>query len=98
MLLGVWIQERARAKARLMLVFLSMLTKGLVMGLFAAITGREMFPANPKGPLYKWLGKASHGSPPALLEPPRNGRAQALLSAPSHPLPERHSRASGRRR
>lgn len=30
--------------------------KALIMGLFRHVTGRDMFPANPKGPLYKWFG------------------------------------------
>lgn len=37
--------------------------KALVVGLWERATGQEMFPANPKGPLYKWFGKPSSGSP-----------------------------------
>ena len=32
----------------------------LVRAGFKGATGREMFPANPKGPLYRWFGKATH--------------------------------------
>lgn len=40
-----------------MTLFLVGLVKSVFMGLIAAVTGREMFPANPKGPLYRWFGK-----------------------------------------
>lgn len=77
-----------------MTIFLSMMAKALVMGLYAAITGREMFPANPKGPLYRWFGQpkgasANHAEPPAPLVSQQHGRAaelyaerQILLPAP----------------
>lgn len=43
-------------------IFLGCLLAGLVRAAFKAITGREMFRANPKGPLYKLF---NHGSSPA---------------------------------
>lgn len=43
-------------------VFLATMVKAFVLAIFAQVTGREMFPANPKGPLYKWFGGASRGS------------------------------------
>lgn len=38
-------------------VFVAMMVKGVVLGTYTLITGKEPFPANPKGPLYKWFGK-----------------------------------------
>jgi hypothetical protein len=40
-----------------------MFLKAVVVGLFEAVAGRDMFPANPKGPLYKWFGKPKDGQP-----------------------------------
>lgn len=31
--------------------------KALILGAYQAMTGKEAFPANPKGPLYKWFGR-----------------------------------------
>ncbi len=39
----------------------------LVRGLYKRFTGKEPFPANPKGPLYKWFGGANHGSSREML-------------------------------
>lgn len=67
-------------------IFLAMMFKGLVMGAYTLITGKEMFPANPKGPLYKWFGGASHESSPALPQPLSRGQSLARLSErPSRP-------------
>lgn len=38
-------------------IFLVAVVKAIIMGAFEMVTGRDMFPANPKGPLYKWFGK-----------------------------------------
>lgn len=37
-------------------IFLSTALAGAVQAGYTAITGKDMFPANPKGPLYKWFG------------------------------------------
>ena len=42
-------------------IALTLVAKALVVALFEAVTGRDMFPANPKGPLYKWFGKPKGG-------------------------------------
>lgn len=39
-------------------IFLIALITAAIREGFYRITGRDMFPANPKGPLYKWFGKA----------------------------------------
>lgn len=61
-------------------IFLGCLLAGLVRAAFKAITGREMFKANPKGPLYKWLGGANHGSSPAPLPNRQRGREPERFS------------------
>jgi hypothetical protein len=79
-------------------IFLATFIKGLVMGVYSAITGKEMFPANPKGPLYKWFGKANHGSspekPPSLSHDQPVAQLESPPVQPPLPLP----RASERRR
>jgi len=40
-------------------IFTVAFVKAVIMAIFAKVTGREMFPANPKGPLYKWFGGAN---------------------------------------
>lgn len=51
-------------------IFLAMAFKGMVMALYQAITGREAFPANPKGPLYRWFGKPNHSTGLERLKQP----------------------------
>jgi hypothetical protein len=54
-------------------IFLSAAGAALVQGIYRLVTGRDLFPANPKGPLYRWFGKASHedrSEPPAKRLPP----------------------------
>lgn len=40
-------------------IFAATFLKAVIMAVFARVMGREMFPANPKGPLYKWFGGAN---------------------------------------
>lgn len=49
-------------------IFLSALLAGALRAGYKAVTGKDMFPANPKGPLYKWLGKTTHEKHRELLE------------------------------
>jgi len=52
-------------------IFLSCALAALVQAIYRAVTGRDLFPANPKGPLYRWFGKASHEEePPGKRLPP----------------------------
>lgn len=78
---------------------------GIALGTFVAalirtgykhVTGKEMFPANPKGPLYKWLGGANHGSS-SQLDRHQHGQEQERLSAPLDRPPVRLLPASKRR-
>jgi hypothetical protein len=82
-------------------LFLAMMLKGFVMGLYSLITGKEAFPANPKGPLYKWFGKpkgASHDSPPTPSQLQNRDRLLERLSElPDRPHAPRF-RVLGRRR
>lgn len=36
-----------------MTLFLTMICKAVVMGVYTLFTGKEMFPANPRGPFYR---------------------------------------------
>jgi hypothetical protein len=51
---------RNRGKLRTMVsyvgIFLGTMLAGAAQFGYKAITGKDMFPANPKGPLYKWFG------------------------------------------
>lgn len=38
-------------------IFLSVVGAVLVQGIYKLLTGKDLFPANPKGPLYRWFGK-----------------------------------------
>lgn len=49
-------------------IFLSAMLAALVQAAYKGITGKDMFPANPKGPLYKWFGGASHREGRELIE------------------------------
>jgi hypothetical protein len=41
-------------------IFLSAVGAVLVQGIYRRATGKDLFPANPKGPLYRWFGKKDH--------------------------------------
>lgn len=78
---------------------------GIALGTFAAAliraeyqrrTGKPMFPANPKGPLYKWLGRPSHGLRPEPLDPQRHGQEVERLASPPAPQPSLRLPASER--
>jgi hypothetical protein len=62
-------------------IFLSVLLAGLVRAIYARITGKEMFPANPKGPLYKWLGKTTHEKRQELLAKRLRDQEEERLSS-----------------
>lgn len=79
-------------------IFLAVMFKGVLFGLYTAITGKEPFPANPKGPLYKWFGGANHGSSPALPDSLPRDRLLARLSEPPSRPPAPRFRVLGRRR
>ena len=57
---------------------LAVFAAGLVRVAYKGLIGRDMFPANPKGPLYRWFGKATHD--PVQLRP-------LMLRAPSEEPP-----------
>lgn len=65
-------------------IFLSCALAALVQAAYKGVTGRDLFPANPKGPLYKWFGpkegRATHADPQSRLESPPHGRPMARLS------------------
>jgi hypothetical protein len=45
-------------------IFLSTALAAAIQGGYKLVTGKDLIPANPRGPLYKWFGKPSHGASP----------------------------------
>lgn len=39
-------------------IFMVALITAAIREIFYRVKGREMFPANPRGPLYRWFGKS----------------------------------------
>lgn len=39
------------------MIFLTAMVTAIIREVFFRVKGREMFPPNPKGPLYKWFNK-----------------------------------------
>jgi hypothetical protein len=83
-------------------IFLSAVLAALIQGVYKAVTGKDLFPANPKGPLYKWLGKPkepTHESPQEPQPPPRRVLLRGRLSElPDQPRAPRFRVLGGRRR
>lgn len=75
-------------------IFLSVLVAALLRALYARVTGKEMFPANPKGPLYRWFGKPNHERLPTRSEQQRHDRLAARLSSPPNQPPASRFRLS----
>jgi hypothetical protein len=61
-------------------IFLSAALAGAIRGGYKLATGKDLFPANPKGPLYKWFGKGpTHEIDPERFEPPSRDRSLGPL-------------------
>ena len=82
-------------------IFLGAALAGMIRETYKRATGREMFKANPKGPLYRWLGpketRPNHVQIRARLEKLRRDQATERTSERLLPPPERRFRVTKRK-
>lgn len=77
-------------------IFLSAMLATAVQGIYKAVTGKDLFPANPKGPLYKWFGDATHRATQERLQSRLHDLEQERLSSQLDRRPSRRLLGSER--